>query len=132
MICIPSAPVQKNASRYIHVFNAKAGDLIHELEFMNQFKCLTPLALKISPDSQKLASFTQEDCMIRIWIIKQSWTSAFRLHPKANLPVKCISTGSEPSANIQAYTLKWDKDATSDQMELLLLHNNCTLFSTVI
>jgi len=127
LICIPAAPVEKNASRYIHVFNAKSAEMIQELQFEDQ-KHLTPLAVKISPDSGLLACFSVEDSCIRVWSIKQSWTSAFRMSPRVNLPSKRIpchftlQTESDEIKNMQGYALKW-----ASSSELHLLHNNIQL-----
>lgn len=123
LICIPASPVEKNASRYIHVFNAKSGDLVHELQFENQ-KHLTPLAVRISPDSESLACFSVEDACIRIWSIKQSWTATFRMSPRVQLPAKCIQCnlslqGKDKSAkHMQGYELKWKSPS-----ELFLMHD---------
>ncbi len=133
VICIPSAPVERNASRYIHVFNAKNGDLVHELQFESK-QHLTPLAVKVSPDSDLLACFSVEDACVRIWGIKQSWTASFRLSPKANLPAKCIkcdlqgakleapAAGAKPLSHLHGYQLKWVSDK-----ELHLQRDNCTI-----
>ena len=129
LICIPAAPVEKNASRRIHVFNAKSADLVQELQFENN-RHVTAIALKISPESELLACFTVEDSCIRVWSIKQSWTSAFRMSPRVNLPVKCIQChftldkeggGGEAEERgmkgLRGYELRWEKDGRSLELK---------------
>jgi hypothetical protein len=131
-ICIPTPPVERNASRYIHVFNAKSGDLVHELQFENQ-RHLTPLAVKLSPDSNLVACYSLEDSCIRVWVIKQSWTATFRLSLKVNLPGQCIECKTNVAAEeevakgkstsqLQGYMLKW-----ISEKEILLLHDSAQI-----
>ena len=91
---------------------------------------VTAIALKISPESELLACFTVEDSCIRVWSIKQSWTSAFRMSPRVNLPVKCIQChftldkeggGGEAEERgmkgLRGYELRWEKDGRSLELK---------------